>query len=355
MRGPHTRRFGLMLAAVTLPALVVGSAVAGSAALPAAQKLAPATLNGSGSSLQLGFDQVMIGDFKKQQKSVTINYASKGSGTGRQELADQVTNFAGSDSPYPADDAPASPILYFPTVAAPVTIAYNLPGVDSLQLSAATIAGIFMGQITSWDDPAIADENPNADLPSTEITVAVRSDSSGTTDNFTNFLTKAAADVYTLGKSSKPAWPASNQQGAQNTGVAQIVTSTEGAIGYVDFSDAQAIGLTYAKVQNSDGKFVKPSTSSASKAVAAATVNPDLTYDPINQPGAKTYPITAPTYIIVYQSQTDAAKGEAIQAFLKYIYGAGQTTAPEIDYAPLSGSLLKQAKAQVKDIQISAS
>ncbi len=149
-------------------------------------------------------------------------------------------------------------------------------------------------------------------------------------------------------------WPSDTQGAPQNAGVAQIVTKTDGAIGYVDFSDAQAIGMTYAKVKNADGKYIAPSTASASLAVAGATVNADLTYDPINVAGPKVYPITSPTYIIVYQNQTDANKGNAIIAFLNYIYGPGQVTAAEIDYAPLSKDLLTQAKAQVTKIVVPA-
>jgi phosphate transport system substrate-binding protein len=350
------RRGGIVLAALALPMLFIGNAATASA--PAAAKLKPATLNGSGSSLQLGFDQVVIGDFKKIQKSVTINYASKGSGTGRSELAAQITDFAGSDAPYSASEQPnikGGPIFYFPTVADPIVMAYNLSGVKNLQLSGPTIAKIFQGQITTWNDPAIKAENPKATLPSTKITVAVRSDSSGTTQNFTTFLTKSAQGTYTLGASSKPSWPSSNQQAAQNTGVAQIVQTVDGAIGYVDYSDAQAIGLVYAKVKNTNGNYVAPSTAGAALAVAGATVNADLTYDPIYVAGAKTYPITSPTYIIAYQNQTDANKGNALKAFLNYIYGPGQITAPTVDYSPLSKTLIKQGKAQVSKIVVPAS
>ncbi len=191
-------------------------------------------------------------------------------------------------------------------------------------------------------------------LPSTTITVAHRSDSSGTTQNFVTFLTKAAPTVWTLGAGSTVNWPSSTQGGAQNTGVAQIVQKTDGAIGYVDFSDAQAIGLTYAKVKNADGKYIAPSTKGASLAVAGATINADLTYDPINTAGPKVYPITSPTYILAYVNQTDANKGNALKGFLNYIYGVGQVTAPTVDYAPLSKDLLTQAKAQVSKIIVPA-
>jgi phosphate transport system substrate-binding protein len=354
MRRSFVRGCGLVLVALALPVLAVGTA---SAAKSSTKKLAPVTINGSGSSLQLAYDQQVIVDFKKVQPPVTINYSGIGSGAGRQALSDQTVDFAGSDAPYSAADAAkvkGGPILYFPTVADPITVAYNLSGVKSLQLSPDTIAKIFQRQITKWDDAAIAADNPGVKLPSTSITVARRSDSSGTTQNFTTFLNKASPTVWTLGAGSTVNWPADTQGAPQNAGVAQVITKTDGAVGYVDFSDAQAIGMTYAKVKNADGKYIAPTTAGASLAVAGATVNADLTYDPINVSGPKVYPITSPTYIIVYTNQTDANKGNAIVAFLNYIYGAGQKTAPTIDYAPLSKALLTQAKAQVSKIVVPA-
>jgi phosphate transport system substrate-binding protein len=365
MRRTLTRACGLLLAAAATSMIAVGPANATSTSSSSSKsgttsytaKLKSTTLNGSGSSLQLGYDQVVIGDYKKIQKGVTINYtaAGKGSGTGRKELADQVTDFAGSDAPYSSSETPTikgGPILYFPTVADPITISYNLSSVPNLQLSGETIAKIFSGQITTWDDPAIKADNPKAKLPSTKITLVVRSDSSGTSNNFSVFLGKAAPTVWTQAPSSTPTWPDGVQKGAQNTGVAQIIEQTEGAVGYVDYSDAQAIGLKYAKVKNASGKYVAPTTGSASAALVGATVNPDLTYDPLNAEGPKVYAITSPTYIIVYQNQTDANKGAALKSFLSYIYGPGQATAPQVDYAPLSPNILKQAKAQITKIAL---
>ena len=356
MRRSFVRGCGLFLAALALPVLAVGTAGAAKSSTKTA-KLAPVTINGSGSTLQLAYDQQVIVDFKKVQSAVTINYSGVGSGAGRQAFIDQTVDFAGSDAPFPAADASkpkGGAYLYFPTVADPITVAYNLSGVSSLQLSGDTIAKIFQAQITKWDDPAIKAENPSAKLPSTSITVARRSDSSGTTQNFTTYLTKAAASAWTLGAGSTVNWPSSTQGASGNAGVAQIITKTDGAIGYVDFSDAQAIGMTYAKVKNADGKYVLPSTTAAQLAVAGATVNADLTYDPINVSGPKVYPITSPTYLIVYVNQTAADKGNAIVAFLNYIYGPGQKTAPTIDYAPLSKDLLAQAKTQVGKIVVPA-
>jgi phosphate transport system substrate-binding protein len=356
MRRSFVRGCGLILAALALPVFAVGTAHAAKSSTKVT-KLQPATLNGSGSTLQLAYDQVVIGDFRKLQKAVTINYAGGGSGKGRQDFIDQVVDWAGTDAPYPAADATkpkGGAYLYFPTVADPITVSYNLSSVKSLQLSADTIAGIFSRTIKTWDDPKIAADNPGVKLPSTAITVARRSDSSGTTQNFATFLTKAAPSVWTLGSGSTVNWPSDTQGASGNTGVSQIVQKTDGAVGYIDYSDAQAIGLTYAKVKNADGKYIAPSTAAASLAVAAATVNENLTYDPINTAGPKVYPITSPTYILAYVNQTDANKGAALVGFLNYIYGAGQVTAPTVDYAPLSKDLLKQAKAQVAKIVVPA-
>jgi len=347
------RRGAIVLAALALPVLLIGNAAT---AAPKTNKLASATLNGDGSTFQLGFNQVVIGAFKPVQKAVTINYQGNGSGTGRTDFVNGVVQFAGTDAPYKATDPqPPQPFLYFPTVVAPITVSYNLSSVSDLKLSSDTIAKIFQGQIKTWDDAAIKADNPKAKLPSTTITVVHRSDSSGTTANFTSFLTKASPSVWTLGTGSTVSWPAGTQGATGNSGVASLVKSTDGAVGYVDFSDANASDLTFASVKNSSGKFIKPSLVSASTAASGATVNADLTYDPINASGAASYPITSPTWILVYTTQTDAAKGAAIKAFLNFIYTDGQKLASSVDYAPLPKPLLKQALTQVRKIVVPAS
>jgi phosphate transport system substrate-binding protein len=347
------RRGGIVLAALALPVLLLGTTA--TAAVPGQAKLASATLDGSGSTFQYGFNQVVIGGFKQQQKSVTINYQPVGSGTGRTDFANGTTDFGGTDAPYKdTDPQPSGEFFYFPTVVAPITVAYNLEGAQGLKLSADTIAKIFSGAITTWDDASIEAENPKAKLPSTTITVARRSDSSGTTANFTSFLTKAAPTDWTLGSGSTVSWPEGTQGAQGNSGVAKLVKSTDGAIGYVDYSDAVASDLTFAAVKNSSGKYVVPSIASASAAADGATVETNLVYDPIDAPGAKAYPITSPTWIMVMADQTDAAKGAAIKGFLTYIYGDGQKLAETVDYAPLPKKLLAQAKAQVKKITVPA-
>ncbi len=319
------------------------------------KELAAATLNGSGSTFQQAFDETVIDAFKSVQPAVTITYAGGGSGKGQTDLQAGLVQWAGSDSTVKPEEESLykGPFLYFPTVGAPITLSYNLSGVDKLQLSADTIAGIFQGTIKTWDDAAVKSDNPGVDLPGTAITVAHRSDGSGTTAGFTKYLTKAAPTAWTLGTDKTVAWPAGQQAGNGNAGVAQIVNGTNGAIGYVDFSDATAAGLKFAAIKNASGKYVAASIPGATAAMEGATVNADLTFDPLNATGAKVYPITSPTYILVYSTQTDSAVGNALKAFLGYIYGPGQGMAASVDFAKLPNNILSQAKAQVDKITIS--
>ena len=322
-----------------------------------AKQLAATTLAGSGSTFQQAFNEAVIAQFTAVQPAVTVTYAGGGSGQGQLDLQAGTKQWAGSDSTIKPADLPKykGTVLYFPTVAAPITISYNLSGVSKLNLSPDTVANIFEGKIKTWDDAAIKADNPKAKLPGTTITVVHRSDSSGTTANFTNFLTKAAPTTWTLGTGSTVSWPADTQGATGNSGVAKLVQTTDGAIGYVDFSDAKASDLTFAAVKNSAGKFIQPNLVSAAGAADGTTINADLTYDPINAPGAGAYPITSPTWIMVMANQSDAAKGNAIKGFLNYIYGDGQKLASQVDYAPLPKKLLAQSKAQVKKIVVPAS
>ncbi len=351
---PRSRRLILPVLVLALVAAGCGSSGKSHSSKPSAPKLAAATLNSSGATFPQAFYQEAIKNFAGEQPAVTINYGGGGSGKGQTDLQGQLVDFAGSDAlPKPEDLAKykGGALLYFPTVAAPITLSYNLSGVGNLQLSAATIAKVFAGQITKWDDPAIKAENSGASLPSTAITTVHRSDASGTTANFTKYLVAAAGSAWTLGSDKSVNWPG-GQAGNGNGGVAQIVKSTPGTIGYVDFSDAKAAGLSFAAIKNASGQYVEPSTESASQALAGSTVNSDLSYNPLNAPGAKAYPITAPTWILVYKNQTGKAKGEALKAFLEYVLAGGQTAAASVDFAKLPDSLQQRAKAQLSQIVI---
>jgi phosphate transport system substrate-binding protein len=313
-----------------------------------------ATLNASGATFPKTYYEEVIASFTKANSGVTINYGGGGSGKGRQDLADQIVDWAGTDGTIKPEDLPTfkgGDVLYFPTVVAPITVSFNVSGVDALQLSAPTLAKIFQREITKWDDPAIAAENAGAKLPATAITVVHRSDSSGTTGNFTKFLDKAAgADnggIWKLGTDSTIEWPTDTQAGEGNTGVAQAITATDGAIGYVDLSDATDAGLKTATILNKSGKYVAPTLEGASAAAAGAEVKADLTFSAIWAAGDTSYPITAQTWIIAYKKQTDAAKADALKAFLKYILTDGQKMAADVNYAPLPAELATKAIAQL--------
>lgn len=320
-------------------------------------KLPAATLNGSGSTFQKTFDEVAIQAFQSEATNVKVNYAGGGSGKGKTDLQTKTVDFAGTDSLVKPEDMAkyqGGAILYFPTVAAPITVSYKLSGVDKLQLSPDTLAKIFSRQIKTWNDAAIKTDNPGVSLPSTPIVVVHRADGSGTTNNFTHYLTLAAPSTWTLGTGDTVPWPSDTQAGTGNAGVAQAVNQTDGAIGYVDFSDAKAANLKFASIKNAAGTFEQPTLDGASKAVAATTINSDLTYSPLNQTGDGVYPITSPTWIIVYKNQTDKAKGTALKGFLEYLLTKGQDLANQAQFAPLPSSLQQKAVAQLDQIQVPA-
>ena len=336
----------------TTAAPASGGTTASTAAPTTAAAKVSGTLNGSGSTFQAAYDQVAIQNFQQANPGATVNYQAKGSGAGQTDLQNAVVDFAGSDATVPAANVAnfKGQLLYFPTVVAPITVSYNLPGVSSLQLSATTVAKIFAGKITNWNDPAIAADG-NSGLPNLSITVVHRSDSSGTTQNFTDYLNKADPTDWTLGSSKTINWPGSTVAGNGNTGVASAIKGKSGAVGYVDFSDAKASGLVWAKIKNSAGNVVDATLAGASEAAAGATVSSALTYDPANSSGAQAYPITSETYIITYAKYSDAGKVALLKAFLSYILGPdGQNAASGVDFAPLPSSLDQQALAQINQI-----
>jgi len=311
------------------------------------------TLNASGSTFQLTFQQAAIQSFKSVQPNVTVNYGGGGSGKGRTDLAAGTVNFAGSDSPVPSSESSSfagKKVLYFPVLIGPITVPYNLPGVKNLKLTAPVIADIFQGKIETWNDSAIKSVNPGVSLPSTSITVARRSDSSGTTQNFSQFLVDGAPGVWKLGSDSTINWPATSRGGSGNGGVAQIVKSTPGAIGYVDYSDAKASGLTFGSVKNKAGQYVAPTPKSASAAADQATVAPNLTFSAIWAPGASSYPITYQSWALVTQSQSSNGTAKSLRAYLGYLLGAGQKLLPTLNYAPLPAGLDQKATAQLSKI-----
>jgi len=357
MQGLRRQRFtvaGLALAAMALFVAACSSSSSGSGGgSSSGGSSLSGTLNGSGSTLQLVYEQQAIQNFKSIQPSMTVNYGGGGSGKGRTDLASNVVQYAGSDSPISSDDLPlfkGKTVLYFPIVISPITVPYNLPGIKSLKLDAPVMADIFQAKITKWNDPAIAALNPGVKLPSTAITIAHRSDSSGTTQNFSQFLVEGAPGVWKLGSDSTINWPANSQGGSGNSGVAQIIKTTAGAVGYVDYADAKASGLTWASIKNKAGNYVEPSVQSATEAASNASVKPDLTFSAIWASGAQSYPITAQSWVLVYQKQSSSNTTKMLQAYIGYLVGDGQKLLPQLGYAPLPSNIDQQAKAQISKI-----
>ena len=336
------------------PASAGASTPAAAASTPASASSASGTISGAGSTFQTNFQQGAISAFKSVDSGITVNYNPVGSGTGRSDLYANTVLYAGSDSPIPSKEASKVPagktVLYFPVQIGPIAIAYNVSGVTGLKLDATVLAGIFSGKITTWNDPAIKALNPGASLPSSSINLEVRSDSSGTTQNFSQYLVDAAGSAWTLGTASTISFPKSAHANDGGSAVAAAVKATSNSIGYVDFSTATATGLTSASVKNSAGDYVAPSTASAAAAATHVTPKPDLTFLTVDEPGATSYPITYQSWDLVYATQPNANDVALLQAYLGYLLGPGQSLLTPLNLAPLPASIDAAAKAQLSKI-----
>lgn len=315
----------------------------------------PVTLNASGATFQKTAQEVAIEAFTATNSKIKINYGGGGSGKGRQDFADKVVDYACTDAPYKEADlakVKGGEFFYIPNVLGAITVSYNLDGIDKLQLSAETLAKIFGREIKKWNDPAVAADNPGAKLPAADIVVVHRSDGSGTTENFTKYLDLAAPGVWKLKSGSTVEWSADTQAGNGNGGVAQIVKTTKGAVGYVDLSDAKASGLRYASIKNAAGKYVAPTAEGVTAAGDGIEVKDNLIFSALNAKGDAAYPITAQSWCMAYAKQTDKAKGTAVKAYLKFLVTNGQNLLAEVDYAPIPKALQDKALAQIEKIQV---
>lgn len=310
-----------------------------------------ASVAAGGSSFVDAFAQAVGTDFNDIAGRELVTYAKSGSADGRRQLADGTLDVAGTDVPAGETETfPDGPVLYFPSVAAPITVSYHLDDVDHLRVGPDTLAGIFGRRITRWDDPAISADNPGVRLPGRDIVVVHRSDGSGTTGNFTRYLTKAAPTTWTLGSGDTVAWPAGTQGAEKNSGVAAVIGQTDGAIGYVDLADAIKADLAFASIRNAAGNVVGPTADGTAAAVAHATVHDDLTYDPLDAPGADTYPITAPTYFLVERNQGDAARAATVRTWLRYVLSTGQAQALRLGYVGMPDPMRRRALERVAEI-----
>ncbi|MEO8910407.1 MAG: phosphate ABC transporter substrate-binding protein PstS [Gemmatimonadaceae bacterium] len=290
---------------------------------------------------------------------VKINYQSIGSGGGIRQLQEQTVDFGATDSPMSDDElskAKGGPILHFPTVLGAVVITYNVPGLTTpINLTAKAIADIFSGKISKWNDARIASINPGVKLPASDILVVHRSDGSGTTYIFTDYLTTTAPGWASIGKGKEVKWPVG--LGAKgNEGVAGQVKQTPGAIGYVELAYAKQNNLPTAAVTNKAGKAILPSVTSVTAAAAGAAqalpANTDYRISIANAPGNDSYPISSFTWIIVYQHQKDPVKGKKLVDFLNWALTTGEAEASTLDYAPLPSAMAASVKARLSTIDL---
>src|SRR6058998_3486006 len=294
-------------------------------------------INGAGATFPYPIYSKWFDDYAKVDPSVRFNYQSIGSGGGQKQILAQTVDFGASDGPMSDENLSKAPgkILHIPTVAGAVVMTYNLPGNPALKLDGETIADIFLGKIKKWNDPKIAALNPGAKLPENEIVVAHRSDGSGTTFIFTDYLSKVSAEwKQKAGNNTSVNWP-TGIGGKGNEGVSGQVKQTPGAIGYVELIYAIQNKMPYADVKNSAGAFVKPTLESVTAALATAQVPDDFRYSMTNPPGKHAYPIAGATWLLVYQQQKDATKGKKLVEFLKWAMTKGEPMAKDLDYAPL--------------------
>jgi phosphate transport system substrate-binding protein len=307
--------------------------------------------------------QQWIKDFGQAHGDTKIAYASKGSGAGIGGLLDKTFDFAGSDAPMNDKEiakaqAAGGDVVEIPSVAGAVVLAYNLPGVSGdLNLSGSVVADIFLGKITKWNDQAIAALNPNMSLPATDITTVHRSDGSGTNFVFTSFLSTQSDDFQTqvgFGKTVK--WP-NGQGGSGNAGVTQAVQKTDGALGYIELNYAIAQHVSFALLQNNNGKFIKASPDSVSAAGEGAVKDMDedktLAVRLWSRDGDDVYPISSFTYLICYKDLSylkDQAKAQAIVDFFWYATHDGQAKATDLTYAPLSAGVQQRAEQAIETI-----
>jgi phosphate transport system substrate-binding protein len=295
-----------------------------------------------------------------EKTGVKINYQSIGSGGGVRQIREQTVDFGASDGPMSDEEmstAKGGPIMHFPTVLGAVVMGYNLPEVQQkLKLSGDVIADIYLGKIKKWNDPRIATLNAGVTLPASDILVVHRSDGSGTTYVFTDYLAAVSPEWQrVVGRAKEVKWPTGI--GAKgNEGVAGQVKQTPGSIGYMELAYAKQNNLAHASVRNAAGSFVEASIPSISAAAAGASLPPNTDYrvSIVNAAGAGAYPISSFTWLLIYRNQADAEKARKLKDFLRWAYTEGEAMAGALDYGPLPGNLAQRLTARLDSIQVAA-
>jgi len=311
-------------------------------------------INGAGATFPYPIYSKWFDEYAKVDPSVRFNYQSIGSGGGQKQILAQTVDFGASDGPMSDDNLAKAPgkLLHIPTVAGADVVAYNLPGNPALKFDADTIAGIFLGQIKKWNDPKIAALSPGVTLPDQEIVVVHRSDGSGTTYIWTDYLSKISPEWKTkVGTNTSVNWP-TGIGGKGNEGVAGQIKQTPGAVGYVELIYAVQNKMPYADVKNSAGEFVKASLESITAAMATAEIPDDFRFSMTNAPGKGAYPIAGATWLLVYERQKDATKGKKLVEFLKWAAKDGEKMAQDLQYAPLPEILQQRVLKRIDDIKM---
>jgi len=315
--------------------------------------LAQMLINGAGATFPYPIYSNWFDDHVKIDPSVRFNYQSIGSGGGQKQILAQTVDFGASDGPMSDENLAKAPskLLHIPTVAGAVVVTYNLPGSPTLKLDGPTIADIFQGKITGWNDRKIASLNPGLQLPGTDLVVVHRSDPSGTSYIFTDYLSNVSKDWETkVGRNTSVRWPAG--LGAKgNEGVAGQVKQLPGTIGYVELAYAHQNKLPAAEIKNAAGAFIVPSVESVTEALATAKIPDDFRFSMVNPPGEKAYPISGATWLLLYEQQKDATKGKKLVEFLGWALTKGEAIAATLDYAPLPADLQTRVLERVKTIK----
>ena len=329
--------------------LLTGVLLIGVSATASAQMM----INGAGATFPYPIYSKWFDQYASVDPSVRFNYQSIGSGGGQKQILAQTVDFGASDGPMSDENLSKAPgkILHIPTVAGAVVITYNVPGNPKLKLDGATIADIFLGQIKKWNDPKIAALNSGTTLPDSDIVVVHRSDGSGTTFIFTDYVSKVSPEwKEKVGNNTSVNWP-TGIGGKGNEGVAGQVRQTPGAIGYVELIYAVQNKMSYADVKDSAGEFVTPTLESVTAALAAATIPDDFRFSMTNSSGKGAYPIAGATWLLVYQEQKDATKGKKLVEFLKWALTKGEQMAKDLNYAPLPVNVQERVLKRIEEIK----
>jgi phosphate transport system substrate-binding protein len=347
-------KFAGLLAALCALALVLGCSKQQDTSGQAAGT-ANVALTGAGATFPFPLYSKWMSEYNRLHPNIRINYQSIGSGGGIRQIIAGTVDFGATDAPMSADEVKKAPrpLVHVPMTIGAVVLAYNVPGVGpGVKLTPEVIAGVFLGEIKTWNDPKIVAANPGVTLPETAIVVAHRSDGSGTTAVFTEYLSsisdKWKADV---GKGKSVKWP-TGLGGKGNEGVTGLVKTTPGAIGYLEVAYAKQNQLTVAEIQNKAGKFIAPSTDAVSAAANSVEMPATLYASIVNAPGEGAYPIAAYTYILVYEDIQDSTKGKAVVEFLWWALNDGQKFAGALDYAPLPPAVSERVKQRVKELKV---